>query len=325
MGPLTHKTVTSGLHALPIEDYHADPCPEPSLSYSTAKRLLTMSPFHAWFHHPRLNPECPRDESSRRLDLGTIAHALLIGQGRTIEPIDAADYRGKAAQEQRDRARAAGRTPVLLPDLDKALAMADAARRQLAMIAGCAHLFDPARGDGEATIVWQEDSRDDQVWCRARLDWLPQDLETFVDYKTTIGCAHPDGLGRRLADMSYEVQAAFYELAVCSLDPDLRGRVRPIFVFQEVDPPYGLSAVMLDEAALTIGRRKVERAIATWAACLKTNTWPWYPTIVTPVSLPAYAIGQWEEREARAYLETHGGYDPFSMLRPGVPGGARLE
>ncbi|WP_242401117.1 hypothetical protein [Acetobacter okinawensis] len=48
---------TPGIYDLPEAQYHADPCPTPSLSNSVARILLDESPMHAHFSHPRLNPE----------------------------------------------------------------------------------------------------------------------------------------------------------------------------------------------------------------------------------------------------------------------------
>lgn len=319
-GDLAAPVIEPGLQVgLSPELYHRDPCIAPSLSSSIARTLLTRSPLHAWWEHPRLNPDCVREES-RRFDLGTVAHRLLIGKGRDYVAIDAADYRTKAAQQAAATIREAGKTPILTSDLVAAEGMVIAARQQLVKIPGCRDLFDPNAGDGEVPIVFQEEG----VWCRSLLDWLPADFLTFCDYKTRDGSAHPGALGRHMAEMGYEVQAAFYERAVASLDADLLGRIQPIFVFQEIKPPYALSVVTLDEEAMDIGRKKVDLAIATWRKCLDTNTWPGYPLCITPVMYPTYAVSAWADREAEHYLNDHG-YDPISMTRPGVTGGARLE
>lgn len=307
---------------VPAVDYHADCCPEPSLSRSIAQTLLTQSPWHAWHCHPRLSPTALQ-ENTRRLDLGTIAHALLIGQGRSCEEIHFNDYRSNAAKERRDLARADGKTPVLSCDLAAATLMVEVARRQLAAIRGCEALFDPTAGEGEVVIAWQED---EETWCRAMLDWLPTDRRVWADYKTTIGSANPLGLGRRVADQGYELQAAFYEAALTAIEPDCAGRISPVFIFQEIEPPFAISAITLDEEAMTVGRKKFERALAIWRECLATNTWPAYPRTVTPVIYPSWAAAQWLDREALDYLrEQQGDYDPLSMGRPGAIGGGRLE
>ena len=68
---------TAGVYQMPAEEYHADPCPEPSLSASLIKTLLARSPLHAWHEHPRLNPNVVKEER-KEYDRGSAAHALLL-------------------------------------------------------------------------------------------------------------------------------------------------------------------------------------------------------------------------------------------------------
>lgn len=318
MFKLDHPGLYTGVDA---GDYHADPCPTPSLSRSIAWKLINESPWHAWHTHPRLNPSAVC-EDGRRLDQGTIAHLLLIGRGRHFVEILANDYRTKAAQAQRDLARAEGKTPVLTGDLARAQLMVKAAREQLAGIDGCQELFQPDAGDGEVVVAWQ----DEQVWCRAMFDWLPHNRRCWADYKTTIGSANPAGLGRRVVDLGYELQAAFYEETICAIEPECAGRITPVFIFQEIDPPYAVSAITLDEEAMTVGRKMVEKALDTWKRCMASETWPSYPQVVTPVLYPHWATAKWLDQEAIDYLRREqGDYDALSMLRSAAPGGGRLD
>ena len=58
-------------------NYHADPCPAPSLSSSIARKLLGYSPLHAAHEHPRLNPAFV-EVHDEKWDRGTVAHAYLL-------------------------------------------------------------------------------------------------------------------------------------------------------------------------------------------------------------------------------------------------------
>ena len=94
----------AGEHKLSLNDYLADPAPEPSLSPSIAHWLLSASPAHAWREHPRLNPDY-RQEVSAKLDLGSAAHAILLeNAGERIVIVHAKDYRTKEAQAARAEA-----------------------------------------------------------------------------------------------------------------------------------------------------------------------------------------------------------------------------
>jgi hypothetical protein len=285
------KVSTPGVYNLSAADYHADPCPQPSLSKSIAKVLIDRSPRHAWWAHPRLNPDF-ETETATKFDLGTAAHALLLGDEARFEIIDADSYRGKAAQEARDAAYAAGRTPLLVDQYEQVVAMARAARVQLTAHEEAADAF--TAGKPEQTLVWCEGD----IWCRARLDWLPDRGRIFDDYKTTSAAAHPDAWGARtFFDTGCDFQDAFYRRGIRAVlgitDPVFR------FVVQETEPPHALCVMQADPAVRTIADKKVEAAIALWSRCLKADRWPGYPSRTCHLELPIWRETRWLEREER--------------------------
>ena len=88
-----------GRHIISFEEYLADPCPIPSLSRSTIKDLVSKTPRHAFWNHPKLNKEFKPEESEKKFDIGTAAHSvflqvktlpyvltLTIGEKRTHRP-----------------------------------------------------------------------------------------------------------------------------------------------------------------------------------------------------------------------------------------------
>src|SRR6266487_3828456 len=126
---------------MPVEDYFADPCPAPSFTQSLAKLLLEKSPLHAWYAHPRLNPDFrPDDDTS--YDVGNIAHNLLIGRGKQIVVLDEQfeDWRTKEARRLREEAAALGGLAVLSRKFKLAAKMVDAARDAMEA-AGCHEAF----------------------------------------------------------------------------------------------------------------------------------------------------------------------------------------
>src|SRR5262249_25182670 len=152
-----------GIYSMPLEKYVNDPCPKPSLNSGTAYTLLNQSPAHAYVQHPRLNPSYEGEESSR-LDLGTIAHAILLeGDNSRITVIAADNWRTKVAQEARDNARAQGKLPILLKDMDSVTAMVSVAAKAIAN----SQIADDWRdGVSEQTLIWEENG----VWFRSRPD-----------------------------------------------------------------------------------------------------------------------------------------------------------
>lgn len=284
-----------GIHSLVAEDaYHRDPCLDPSLSASIAKMLVSQSPLHAWTAHPRLNPAWQPGESSKVQDIGTAAHALLLGVGRGMEVIKFKDYRTNAAKEARDKAREDGKVPVLEDDAEDVRAMVMSARQQL-FAHEVGEVFDGCKS--EQTMIWQ----DGETWCRARIDCLPADFTgegrvRLVDYKTTSGSAEPDAFTSRLYGMDGDMQAAFYERGILKLYPKVR-EVEFLFIAQETKPPYGLSVLALGNMALDQARERVEEAFKVWRACMKADRWPGYVPRVCRVDPPGWQSKQHEERK----------------------------
>lgn len=284
-------SIPAGIHdGIPADAYHADPCEQPSLSASIATILCTSSPAHARAAHPKLNPGLDRDEESK-FDIGTAVHALLLQGDDIAVVVDAPDWRTKEAKEQRDAARANGYVPLLVEQWQRVQEMVAAARVQLA-----AHAAQPTpftAGKPEQTLVWE----DGGVWCRARIDWLHDDLTAIDDFKSTGASADPQRWVRTAYGIGADVQVAFY-LRGCEAVFGSRPEWR--YVVQETTAPYALSVVDLAPSALALAGDKVEHAIRTWRECLRSGVWPGYDRRVASLELPLWAESQWLDREAAA-------------------------
>lgn len=290
-------TLKTGIHNVPVDDYHADLIHDdvPTLSSSIAHTLLKRSPRHAWWEHPRLNPN-HEPRSSGTMDHGTAVHALLF-EHKAPEVIQLEDgtyadsFRKHEAQALRDAARKAGRVPLLQKDATVVKAMTDAIGLQLAK-----HDADPrpfTDGKAEQTLVWEEPGG---VWCRARLDWLRDDRVAIDDLKTTTTADPREWSRRRLWEDGKDIQCAFYLRglrAVTKAKQDTEWR----FVVVENQPPYALSVISLDDQALKLGAEKVEKAIAAWRECLQTDEWPAYPNRVCYAELPPWEEARFLEKQ----------------------------
>lgn len=290
----------TGIHYGVSEDrYHADPCLVPSLSSSTAHRLITQSPLHAWFHHPRLNPAF-QPEDSDQLDRGKLAHAILLGGESNVVAVDPKDFpaqstgsipegwTNKAIKAERDRIRGLGKIPAFKHVVDDALLMADAARRALAR---CERPIDLEKGKTEVTMVWQEDD----VFCRSRLDWLADDRTVILDYKSTAGLAQPDHwIRNQLVSMGNDLQGAFYKRSLAVLEEEFPDY---LLLVQENFKPFACSVIGLSEAQLEIAERSRELAVLMWRHCMKHDQWPGYPNRIAYATPTTW---QMEEHENRA-------------------------
>ena len=309
--------LTPGLWRMDAATYHGDPCATPSLSSSIAHLLLTQSPAHAAYAHPRLRPTAEPREANRKMDLGSLAHALLLGQGRDIVEVMAADYRTVAARQHRDAIEADGKIPALTADLKTVARMAGAARIQLDAHPETRPLFRADEGDAEVAVVWYEQDEpisfkgapivwDSSPWCRGLLDWLSTDQRQIVDLKTRsrAGGAHPTSAAAVIAAEGFDLKFAFYERGLVALNPDLAGRIDGLFVFLETQPPYLLSVLKLDETTKTMGRAKVQKALDIWRRCVERNEWPGYSAGIQTAMLPGWAVAQWANQELDEQLDT---------------------
>jgi hypothetical protein len=282
-------TLQAGIHlGVPTADYFADPAPQPSLTQSLAKIILERSPLHAWYAHPRLNPDF-RPDHDTKYDVGNIAHMLMIGRGKELVVLDAfEDWRTKDAKARREEAAKEGKLAVLGKHFALADKMIREARAQLDL-RGERDLF--RNGDGEVVTIWQEGP----IWLRQMIDWLTPDRLTVADYKTTDMSVAPHNLGRMMSNAGWHIQAAMAKRGLDVIQGEhLR---RYVFVVQETEVPYALSVVELSDDVMTMGHKMLDAAVSVWRKCITRDRWPGYPLDVCTPEFPGWAEQQWLDRE----------------------------
>jgi hypothetical protein len=295
--------LTEGVHDISCDEYHRDPCELPSLSSSIAKLLVDRSPWHAMWNHPRLNPAYQAKEKEI-FDIGSAFHTLFLGTGSDIAVIDASDWRTKDAKDQRDLARAEGKTPLLRAQFDRAERMVETVRKQVEKHEEARDAF--KGGIPERTLIWREEvevgSKDGykkfaNVWCRARLDWMPHFGIAYPDLKTTAAAASPDQWGRKIMfDTGCDIQDAFYRRGLKKLELGDE-HVHLLFVVCEVDEPHAMATHRLTPAAAAMADRKVEHAIKLFGLCQERNWWPGYRQETAWHDPPPWHEQRWIERE----------------------------
>lgn len=286
--PKSRTVLTTGWHDLSEEAYHSDPCPLPSLSSHTAMNVIGKSLLHAWRGHPR-SPIFEPHTVGSAADRGSAAHALLFG-GKAIEPIATEDYRTAAARDARDQARTKGRIPMLQREIEGLLLMTKPAQQRLSDLHNGPYLC-------EQSAIWR--SGDTQAgWRRGRIDTLSPSRALIVDYKTTEAAVDALSCERRIADMRLHIQAAAYVDAVETLQPELRGRVRFVFQWQEQKAPYALSPpIEMSEAFMSLGRAQWQAAGRLWDLALKHCAFPGYSAYPHLACPPPWELSRWEERQ----------------------------
>lgn len=256
--------------------YHDDPCSTPSLSASTAHTLLSRSPFHAWLEHPKLGGK--ERKRTAAMATGTLIHSLVLGvPNGEIVAVDAPDWRTKAARESRDAALAAGQIPVLVEDRMRAEIAS------LRIREGLARKGIVLDGESEIKLAWHEGD----VQCRGMIDHARGPV--LYDLKT-IDSADLDTIAKHMTVYGYDVQRAAYESAWTALHPEHVGAIDFVFLFVEVEDPWCVTPVRVDGMRRMLGDMKWQRAVRTWAECLRTNTWPDYSTGIATLGAKPWEI-----------------------------------
>ncbi|MBB1074514.1 PD-(D/E)XK nuclease-like domain-containing protein [Rhodoferax sp. 4810] len=137
-------------------------------------------------------------------------------------------------------------------------------------------------GESEVTLTWTDD--DTGLRCKARPDWLCNNLDVIVDLKTA-NDASAASFAKSAAKYKYHMQAAFYldALKACGL-----GDRAFIHIVTETEPPYGVALYQLDDDAIERGRERYKTAMRKLKHCMKTKDFPSYPMEIQPLSLPPW-------------------------------------
>jgi hypothetical protein len=249
---------------LPAAKYHADDIGEtaPSLSSSIASVMCERSPWHAWRLHPKLGGHSNISTESQKL--GTVIHALLLGQEHLFDVHDVKAYQSNDAKAAKKASEDAGRIPVKKHEYDAALERAariDNALRKH-------HGIELGRMQRELTAVWTEDG----ALCRARFDAF--DGTTIYDLKTC-DRATARKLERSVIEYGYHLQDAAYTSAATHIMPHMAGRIRFVLLFIENDTD-AIVPVELCGTFRELGRHRWEQAVLSWRKCLESGEWPSY-------------------------------------------------
>lgn len=280
------------------EKYHAGICPEPELSTGIIKRLINQTPYHAWLSHPKLNKSLKR-KVSNEFDLGTAAHSMLLeNDNSNIVVLRPENYLAKngnvprgftndAIRAARDNARAEGKIPVLEDDFMNVRYMVEQAKKFVGT-SEIENIFDC--GKPELSFARKLECG---TWIKTRPDFITDDHEVILDYKTTANGANPEQFVRQIFSMGYDIQASLY-----SYMNQLVYGIKPSFIFlvQSTEPPFECSLVGASESMIAVGMEKVMYAIRLWRKCIDTGEFPAYPGNIHWAEAPAYAISAMEEK-----------------------------
>ena len=256
--------------------YLAQPCPGPSVSGSELARLDATTPAH-FFAQWSGNPNRAEREQSPAMAFGTAFHkyALVKPEDMSFATKEGKQWRsenvGKQIISYADAATIAAMTGEMMRK-EKTYALMKAARPEVTLIQDAAP-FIADLGHG--------------VWVKSRPDAMNEKRRIAVNLKTCED-ASEDAVRKSIESYggSYYVSAALCLDMLKALTGD---DWQYVFVFVEKSAPYESRRVVLKPTVLEWGRMRYRRALAKFAACVKTGVWPGYDDATIEADLPAWA------------------------------------
>lgn len=232
--------------------YHADPT---SVSASGMKQIL-RSPAH--FQHALTHPH-----ASAALDLGTVAHSMILGVGQEYVAIEGNRNRNdvKAAIE---KAEAEGKVVLKPEQLAAAERMVDAVSTH-----PVASRLLGSPGRSEVSMFWHDPAFD--VIRRCRWDRLG-DNGIGVDLKTSRS-SDPGVLPKHVVEYGYDLAAAWYLAVAAGLGVEIAAYA---LVFVESTEPHPVVVAELSGEFLERGAALAAKALTTYRRCLDSGVWPAY-------------------------------------------------
>ncbi len=276
-------TLATGLHAgIPMEIYHGNCCPGPSVSGSVLWTLHDSCPAKAWAksYLSRLQVEDDDDtaETTEAKAFGSAAHSFIVEGAEAFEAkyvvkpegMSFSTKDGKAWRE----AMARDKEFVTFKQFEKIAGMANALTRD--------PTADSAFQDGAPEMTGIHQDPETGIWLKVRPDYLRPKLA--VNYKTTRNAAREPWM-RDAWNLGYAVSAALCVDVLKALDRD----AHYAFVTQEKTPPYLCAVRVLSDDFLDGGRMIYRRALRKFADCVAADKWPGYADGVETIPYPPWA------------------------------------
>lgn len=240
------------------------------------------------FHSRHVLKEQPR-ESSDEMDLGTIAHDIIL-RGNAKEKVARLIPREVLSIDKNNRASRRGaewdlfaaqcEQDGVIPLLEHQWQAVDKIRDRV-MACQVARTMIETADRMEASCEWQDE--DTGLVLRVMFDIFASKFR--ADLKTTKVVIKDSAIAYHLAKMNYHIQAAFYERAAkelgCNGGPF-------VFIFQKATVPWTCRCYEIDADDLRIADAQVTKYLGILAKCIESDTWSPPSTVVRRVKLPSF-------------------------------------
>lgn len=250
-------------------DYHGD------YSHVSQSMLKVFADRRMTYYKTFVTREIPPQEASRKMDLGTMAHAALLEPHNVdrllIEiPDDLLSGANKAVQSNDAKrfvvdARTAGLIPLKAKEIEVVRRIAKAIEEsELGEWFGL-----PSKR--EHTIRWRD--QESGIACRMKGDIIIEQpkFAIGIDLKTTED-ASPSGFARVANSCGYDIQDAHYRAGITA---ETGKPCEFYFIVAEVSEPFSVAVHRIEDPAQSDERRR--QLLLDLAACHESGHWkePW--------------------------------------------------
>lgn len=229
-----------------------------AVNFSSLKHIL-ISPAH---YQAAL--AAPREET-RAMLLGTLTHSVVLEGGTLADVAVKPENLSLATKDGKVWKESIGDKPII--SLQEASDIAGMAA-SIAANPHAAHLLKQCQ-QRETPLFANLQG----VNCKALLDGLGCNGPEYVilDLKTTDD-ASPEAFGRKVANLHYDMQAAFYS-AILAANEQAEERPYWVWIAVEKTAPYTCVVYSANEWMET-GEAKMMRALKSYAECKASGNWP---------------------------------------------------
>lgn len=280
MNPIPYSSWREGMEAIVTD------MPESIYRSASGVNVSSLKPMRLSPAHYRYAiEEDDDDRKTSALVVGTLVHKARLepegfGGCYVVRPAQWEDWRTKDAKAWRD----AQTLPVLTPSEEEVVF------RCAKALAGVEILNQMAAGGFREVVCFKRHERTG-LMLKGRADLMAHDADGktwLLDIKTVIaGMASRDTFAKRIADLDYHMQDAFYS--------DLFGADHFVFVAVEKVGYNGVGIYQLGSDDRELGRRTNDALLQKLAECRRSDIWPGYPQEVRSIELPRWKRKQESE------------------------------
>jgi hypothetical protein len=256
---------------LPIKIYHASD----AISHSGIVQLL-KSPEHYKNYKEGIVEPTPA------MEFGSACHSFILepelfAEEYVLAPkFDKRTKEGKEAAAKWDEENV-GKIPLAAEQIDALAAM----RVSVFNHTGTAKIL--SAGEAETSLFWTDEYTGLQ--CRIRPDWMFD--RGIADLKSCI-TASKDGFSKAVANLGYDVQAAFY---IDGMKAVTGKTVNFYFIAVEKSAPFSTACYMASQEMVEVGRAKYRGALELLKWCQENSRFPGYQPSgeIESIDLPRWA------------------------------------